>query len=115
MSKKYLQKNEFKYNTNPNVRRHDDEGHIAYISAKHGHKSKINTITHALTFYGEPTKEMYQNPNRSKFDARKSRLSIPVWENDKYLKEKPKGYWKLDKKDKVTIKKFNKKNAKKHK
>jgi len=108
LSKKYLRKNEFRYNTNPNVRRHDGEYHTAYVSAKHGHKSKINIITHSKTFYGKPTKEMSVNPNRSKFDKRTSRFSVPVWENDVYLKNKPKGLWKLHKKDKKTIRKANK-------
>ena len=31
MSKKYLSKNEFRYNTNPNVKRDDGEFHVAFV------------------------------------------------------------------------------------
>ncbi len=115
LSKKYLRKNEFRYDTNPNVRRNDGEFHTAYVSAKHGHKSKINIITHSNNFYGQPTREMYKNPNRSKFDKRKSRFSVPVWENDTYLKDQPKGQWKLHKKDYKAIRTANKKYLKSNK
>lgn len=109
MSKKYLRKNEFRYNTNPNVRRPDGKYHTAYVTAKHGHKSKINIITHSKSFYGKPTKEMYQNPDRAKYSDRKSRFSVPRWENDKYLKDFPKGFWKIHNEDKKAIRKYNKK------
>lgn len=111
--KKYLQKNEFRYNTNPAVQNSLGEGHTAYVSAKHGHKSKINIITHGKTFYGEPTVKMSKNPNKESKDPRPSRFSVPRWENDNYLKESPKGYWKIHKADRIAIKKFNKKYEKK--
>lgn len=109
MSKKYLSKNEFRYNTNPNVKRDDGEFHVAFVSAQRGHKKKINIITHSKTFYGKPTLPLLNNPNKSKYDKRQSRASVSVWEKDSYLKDKAKGVWFMSKKDKYKIKKFNKK------
>lgn len=108
-NKKYLRKNEFRYNTNPNVQTPWGEGHTAYVTARRGKQYKINIITHSKTFYGKPTVEMNKNPDLSKPSTRKSRFSVPVWENDTYLKTKPKGYWRMSKQDKIKIKKFNKK------
>lgn len=110
MGKKYLRKNEFRYNTNPNVKRKDGKFHIAFVSAQKGHKKKINIITHSKTFFGKPTLVLSNNPNKSKFDKRPSRASIPVWETDNNLKDKAKGVWVMSKKDKYKIKKFNKKH-----
>ena len=107
--KKFLRKNEFRYNSNPNVKNPKGEGHIAYITVKHGKKSKINLITHGKTFYGEPTVMLSVNPNRSSTDPRPSRFSVPRWENNYYLKDYPKhGNWKMSKLDRKKIKKFNK-------
>lgn len=106
---KYLKKNEFRYNKNPAVKNRRGEGHTAYVSARRGNKFKINIITHSKSFYGEPTHLMRKNPNRSKPSKRSSYFSVPRWEQERYLRDKPKGYWKLDKKDKTAIKKFNKK------
>lgn len=107
--KKYLRKNNFRYNTNPNVLNLHNEGHTAFITAKHGHKAKINIITHSKEFYGMPTKELSQNPNKANPSKKKSRYSIPVWENEKYLKDNAKGYWKISKRDNKQIRKDNKK------
>ena len=107
--KKYLQKNEFRYDTNPLIRKKNGEGHNAYVSAKQGHRAQINILTHSDTFFGEPTFELDQNPERSKPSKRKSRFSKAVWENDKHLKEPSRGTWVLSKKDRAKIKKVNKK------
>ena len=115
MSKKYLKKNEFRYDTNPAVRRPDGRGHVVYVSAKQGHNAKINVITHAKTFFDEPTIKLQRNPNRMSTYKSPSRFSIPVWEKDKYLITPEKGYWRLDKRDRIAIKKANKKYAKRRK
>ena len=109
MSKKYLRKNEFRYDTNPKIARPDGKGHNVYVSVKHGHKAKVNVITHSKTFFGEKTIELNDNPNKSKFDNRKSRISIPFWENDNYLKNYSKGTWYMSKQNKSIIRKTNKK------
>ena len=108
MSKnKYLRKNEFRYNTNPAVKNPRGQGHMAYVSVRQGHKAKINIITHARTFYGEPTMKLRENPNRSKPSKRPSRFSVPRWEKDKYVTEKPNDTWRLSKVDRSAIRKFN--------
>ena len=110
---KYLKKNEFKYNKNPAVKNPRGQGHNAYVSARYGNRYKINIITHAKEFFGELTTPLHKNPERSRSSKKTSRFSVPRWEHERYLKEKSKGYWKLDKKDKVAIKKFNKKYKRK--
>ena len=111
--KKYLGKNEFRYDTSPKVRRPDGKGHNVYVSVKQGHRAKINVITHSRSFFDEPTEDLSYNPNPSKPDARKSYFSAPRWENDEYLKQKSSGIWRLHKKDRIKIKKFNKRYEKK--
>lgn len=106
--KKYLRKNEFKYDRSPSVTRHDGKGHVVYVSAKHGHKAKINVITHSEKFFDEPTKQLGKNPNRESKDSRQSRFSVPRWESDTYLESPKSGFWKFTKKDRKTVKKFNK-------
>ncbi len=112
-NKKYLKKNEFRISTHPDVISPRGDTHVVYVSAKRGHKAKVNVITHAKTFFGEPTVEMYLNPNRVNSNKSKnkkpSRFSVPRWHSDTTIKEKPEGFWKLHKMDKIAIKKFNKK------
>ena len=107
--KKYLRKNEFRYDNNPAVRNPKGEGHVAYISAKQGRKAKINIITHGKHFFNEPTEPLSRNPEINGKDRRPSRFSVPRWENDKYLKDPPRGIWRLSKMDRVAVRKFNRK------
>lgn len=111
---KYLRKNEFKYNTNPDVKNRRGEGHIAYVTVRHKRNSKINTITHSKTFYGEPTHPLSKNPNLSDHSARQSRVSVPVWEKNSYLKDAPRGTWKMSRQDRKLIRKINKRYSKKN-
>ena len=111
---KYLRKNEFRYNTNPEVKNPRGEGHVAYVSVRHKRNSKINIITHSKTFYGEPTERLSQNPEKSKISERESRFSVPRWEHNSFLKETPKGVGKMSNEDRKKIHKFNKKYAKKN-
>ena len=106
---KYLRKNEFRYNTNPAIKNPRGEGHTAYVSVRYKNKSKINIITHAKSFFGKSTKRLRYNPNPSKSSNRPSYFSIPVWELNTYLKDKPKGYWKMRKCDRRTIRRENRK------
>ena len=112
---KYLRKNEFRYNKNPEVRNPRGEGHVAYVTVRHKKKSKINIITHALNFFGEPTEKLNCNPELSKSSKRPSRFSVPVWEHNSNLVDKPKGVWRMSKEDRKKIHKFNKKYARKQK
>lgn len=111
--KKYLRKNEFRYDTSPKVRRPDGKGHNVYVSLKQGHRARINVITHSKSFFNEPTQELRYNPNPSKPDKRISYFSVPRWENDAYLKNKSSGTWHLHKEDRIKIKKLNKRYGKK--
>ena len=87
------------------------QGHVAYVTVRYGKKSKINIITHAQSFYGQPTELLSINPNRTSQDKRPSRFSVPVWESNKYLQNYPKtGFWKMSKQDRIKIKKFNKRH-----
>ena len=113
ISKKYLRKNEFRYNTNPAVKNPRGKGHTVYVSARRGKQYKTNVITHAKAFYGEATTPLKQNPERSKPSGRVSYFSVPRWEQEQFLKNKPKGVWKLSKADRIAIKKFNKKYSRK--
>ena len=107
--KKYLRKSEFRVNANPTTLNAKGRAHTAYVSARQGKKYKINMITHASSFFGEPTMPLYQNPQRDSKDPRPSRYSVPRWESESNLKERSRGVWKLHKRDRIAIKKFNKK------
>ena len=112
--KKYLRKNEFRYNTNPDVKNPRGEGHMAYVTVRRKKHSKINIVTHAKNFYGEPTYPLHRNPNVSKPSKRTSYVSVPVWERNSYLKDKPDGVWRMSNQDRKMVHKINKKHAKKH-
>ena len=110
ISKKYLRKNDIRICTHPDTVSPNGDNHNVYITAKRGHKSKVNVITHSPTFFGEPTEKFNKNPNISSKDKRPSRFSVPRWYSDKTVKEKPlKGTWRISKSDRTKIKKFNKK------
>ena len=111
---KYLRKNEFKYNKNPEVKNPRGEGHVAYVTVRHKKRSKINIITHSQSFFGEPTERLKHNPNPSKSSKRESRFSVPRWEHNSNLVDKPKGVWRMSNHDRKKIHKFNKKYAKKN-
>ena len=114
MSKKYLRKNEFRYNTGPLVMRPDRKGHPTYISARYKNKYKFNVITHSDNFFNEPTYKFDYEPNRNNIirkNKKISRYSSPRWDNINNFGEKLTN-WKLNKADKKAIKKFNKKYKK---
>ena len=78
-------------------------------------KSRTNIITHSTSFYGEPTVELKKNPDLSKPSGRKSGFSVPRWENNSYLTEKPKGFRRMSNADRKNIHKFNRKHKGKKK
>ena len=111
---KYLRKNEFRYNKNPEVKNPRGEGHIGYVTVRHKKRSKVNIITHSSTFYGEPTQLLRKNPELSRLSKKPSRFSVPVWEKNTHLQEAPRGVWRMSNEDRKQIHKFNKKYAKKN-
>lgn len=109
MSDKYLRKNEFRYDENPKFRNKQGKGHTVYVSVTHGDKSKVNAITHAKRFRNKRTKKLEKNPEIGSKYKNNSRISVPFWEKNEYIQKKPKGIWHFSKKDKITIKKMNRK------
>ena len=116
MSDKYLRKNEFRYDTNPKYKNKKGRGHTVYVSVKCGDKSKVNAITHTKKFGHKRTKALSQNPEVGSKYKNQSRVSMPFWEENKYIQNKAKGIWRFCKEDRVKIKKMNGKDfRKKHK
>ena len=109
--KKILKKNHFRYNTHPSVLKKDGKGHVSWTSAKRGHKEKVNVITHSDVFFDKPTKELLSKPEKSGTNKKKSRASIPVWIDEKYL-SKPKGTWKMSRRDNRRLREANRKYEK---
>ncbi len=107
-----MRKNEFRYDTSPDVKRKDGRGHVVYLTARKGKKYKTNVITHSKTFYGEPTEKLTQNPNLKSNDKRISRFSVPVWKNESSLIPANKGDWKMSRMDRRKIKRCNQKYEK---
>ena len=113
---KYLRKNEFRIHTNPKYKNKEKKNHVAYVSLKHGDMYRVNAITHSKQFKNRRTMPLTSNPHKDGISSsQKSRLSIPFWEHERYLKNKPKDVWRFDKKERRAINKFNKKYFKKQK
>lgn len=110
---KYLRKKEFRYDDNPALKNKKGKGHTAYVTVEHGERAKINLITHSKKpFFGKGTEELSRSPRIGDKDPRPSRVSVPYWEEKKFLKKKPYGKWRLPKKDRILIEKINRKAAK---
>lgn len=115
MKKKYLRKNEFRDYTNPKHLSKSGKPHKAYISLRYKDNYRFNVITHSNSFFGKKTEELNDNPNRNKNkpkDNRKTKISIPWWDNKKYFSEEKIKGWRFSKIDKKKIRKFNKKHLK---
>lgn len=116
MARKYLRKNEFRTYSRPEFSSKSGKAHPAHITAKHHDKYKFNVIIHLKTFFNSETKELSKNPNRNPDglkDKRKSRVSVPRWDKTKYFSTEKLENWRLSKKDKATVKKWNKQWEKK--
>lgn len=110
MSKKYLRKNEFRIDLNPEHFGEDKKPHPAYITARYGHKYKGNSITHSrFTNDGLSTHIISENPNKLSKDKRKTRISSPYWQSDKLFSENKLDNFIFSKATKKEIRKINKK------
>ncbi len=109
MSKKYLRKSEFRMDLNPLHKNSKGENHPAYISAKHGHKYKANTITHAEKIDDNATLKLGKNPNLTSKDKRQSKLSPPFWQSEKQFGKEKLSNFRFSKHEKKRIRKYNKK------
>lgn len=112
---KYLRKNEFRIHTNPNYQNKEKKNHVAYVTVQHGNMYRVNAITHSKKFKNRRTKALSSNPHKSAPSSQKSRISIPFWEHERYLKSKPKDVWRFDKRERREIGKFNQKCINKQK
>lgn len=108
MSKKYLKKNEFRFDLNPSHHNKNEKPHPTYISARYGHKYKANSITHSRTVNGVNNFDIAENPNKKSKDIRNTRISPPFWQNDNLFGEKL-NHFRFSKKTRKIIKKYNKK------
>ena len=109
MGKKYLRKNEFRIDLNPLHKNPSGDNHPAYISAKHGHKYKANTITHSKTINGIETLPVGENPNKLSKDKRPSMISPPFWQSENQFGKEKLPNFRFSNKSKKKIKKYNKK------
>ena len=108
MSKKYLQKKEFRFDNNPNHFGEDKKPHPAFISARYGHKYRANTITHSKTINGIESLPI-KNPEINSKDKRQSYLSPPFWQGDGLFDKYTLSNFRFTKETKKKIKKHNKK------
>ena len=109
MSKKYLRKNEFRMDNNPNHFGIKKKPHPAYITAKHKHMFKANTITHSREIAdGSKTYEIGENPNKLSKDKRRTRISPPFWQKEEQFGKEKLNNFRFLKKTRKKIKKFNK-------
>lgn len=112
---KYLRKNEFHLHTNPKYFSKNKTPHVAYTTVKHGKMQRINVITHSKQFKNRRTKLLSSNPNKTTFSNKKSRISVPFWEHERFLKKNPNGVWRFSNKERKQIKKFNRQYLKQKK
>ena len=109
MSKKYLRKNEFRFDFNPAHQGKDKNPHPAYITAKKGHKYKANTITHSRYVDNVETLDVGENPDKFSKDKRKTRISPPFWQGEKSFSKEKLPNFRFSTQSKKKIKKYNKK------
>ena len=105
---KYLRKNEFRIHTNPAYRSKNNKSHVAYVTLKHGKLYQINAITHSKQFKNRRTSLLPSNPHKNGNPKDKSRISIPFWEHERYLRKKVSDFWFFTRSDRIWIKKHNK-------
>lgn len=112
MNKKFLTKNEFRFDTNPEHMGKDKEPHPTFISGRRGHKYLGNSITHSrYTNDGKPTYYFGENPNKKRDpnDRRISRVSVPFWQSEKMFSKEKLCNYRYSNRTRKKIKKFNKK------
>ncbi len=108
--KKFLTKNEFRYDLNPLHIGSNGKPHPAYITGKRGHKYHASTITHSRKTPQGDTLSIDENPDKTSSDSRESHVSVPFWQSEKQFgKEKLKNF-KYSKRNRRKIQKFHRKN-----
>ena len=111
-NKKFLTKNEFRFDLNPKHMGKDKKPHPTYISGRRGRKYYANSVTHSKFTNSGPTQNFGENPNkmRSPTDQRESRVSLPFWQKDSMFSKEKLNNYRYSNLTRKRIKKFNKKN-----
>ena len=109
MSKKYLRKNEFRFDINPEHFGKNKSPHPTYITARYGHKYRANSITHSRTVKGIKNLDINENPDIKSKDKRNTRVSPPFWQNDTLFSKDKIPNFKFSKKARRKISRYNKK------
>lgn len=109
----YKRKSEFAIDSNPKYKSKAQTNHVVYVTAQDDLKSRVNLIAHSKMSAGRATKKFDHNPEINSKDPRPSRYSIPFWEENRYLRGKPLGFWHMSTSDKKKIRNFNQKYERK--
>ena len=109
MGKKYLRKNEFRFDINPKHLNSKKRPHPAYIIARYGHQYKANEITHSRTVNGVSNIDILENPNKLSKDKRQTRISPPFWQSEKQFSVEKLTNFRFSNRTRKQIKKINKK------
>ena len=109
MSKKYLRKNEFRFDLNKSHLNKKGMPHPAYITAKHGHSFKANIITHSRTINGVKNFDIDENPNKLSNDNRQTRFGVPFWQNETQFSSQKLKNFRFTRRNQKYIRKVNKK------
>jgi len=113
MGKKYLRKNEFRFDNNPAHFDSNKKPHPAYITARCGHKYKANAITHSQKITNDiDTFDVFENPNKSNkkvSDKRKTRITPPYWQSDKLFSDETIDNFRFSNETRKRIRKYNRK------
>ncbi|MBQ7352321.1 MAG: hypothetical protein IJW59_05660 [Clostridia bacterium] len=109
MSKKYLRKNEFRFDINPEHFGKEKRPHPTYITARYGRKFRANSITHSRTVNGFKNLDIFENPNLKSNDKRHTRISPPFWQSDKLFSKETLPNFRFSKQARRKISKYNRK------
>lgn len=110
MSKKYLRKNEFRIDNNPEHFGKEGKPHPAYITAKVKHSFRANDITHSRkSKNGVFNIGIDENPNKKSKDKRQTRISPPFWQKEELFGKEKLSSFRFSNKTRKQIKKINKK------
>lgn len=108
MSKKYLRKNEFRFDLNSKNFNKKGKPHPAYISARYGSKFRANSITHSRKSNGFYNYDIFENPNKLSKDKRQTRVSPPYWQSINLFSDKLSNY-RFSNSSRKRIRKYNRK------
>lgn len=106
MSKKFRRVSYFRKFIKEGSLSKNGQGHPAYVSAVRGDRSRINVLTHSMTFFEKPTMKLHDNPEVGSSYKEISRFSVPSFEKNSDL-VKIEGKWSFSKRDQQKVDLFN--------